>query len=325
MKVAPAITDQVNTPVLLIIFNRPDHVAAAIEQLRTVRPVRLYVAGDGPRAGEGGDGLACAEARRLVEQGVDWPCELKLRFRERNLGVQHGVVDAINWLFTHENQGIVLEDDILAGPDFFRFCDEMLDRYRDDTRVATIGGTSYWQGKSPFSYHASGFIDMWGWATWRDRWQHYDGAMAAWPDFANSGRLAALPGASRRFVRYWRRIMDLTKAGDIRAWDYQWILTCWARGMVSVHPGVPLVRNRGFGQAASNTVARRIPRYCRTIKPLAFPLLHPPTLVPDPARERALWAFRFHISVWDGFVLFFKMPLLRLRERLLRFAGGRET
>lgn len=322
MTVAPVPTGGVRTPILLIIFNRPDHVAAAIEQLRAVRPARLYVAGDGPRAGEEGDGPACAEARCLVKQGVDWPCELKLRFRDRNLGVQHGVVDAIDWLFAHEEQGIVLEDDIAAGPYFFRFCDELLDLYREDTRVATIGGTSYWRGKAPFSYHASGFVDMWGWATWRDRWRLYDGAMTSWPGFADSGRLAALPGASSRFVRYWRQIMDRTKAGGMRAWDYQWILTCWAHGMVSLHPTVPLVRNLGFSEAASNTVARRIPRYCRNLQPLTFPLVHPPTLSPDPARERALWAFRFHISAWDGFVLLFKLPLIRLRCWLLRLAAS---
>lgn len=308
--------NQVRTPVLLIIFRRPELVATALSRLRIVRPPKLYVAADGPRAGCPDDIAGCAESRRLVETGIDWPCELKLRFRERNLGVQHGVVDAIDWIFEHEEQAIILEDDVAAEPDFFHFCDELLERYCDDQRIATISGTSYWQGVAQYSYHASNFIDMWGWATWRDRWKNYDAAMKAWPQFANKGRLGNMPGASPRFERYWRRIMDDTAAGKMYAWDYQWILSCWNLGQVSLFPSVPLVQNLGFDERATNTIARSMPRYCRLPGKLKFPLAHPPQLDLDPERERAMWAFRFHISTRDALVLFFKLPLARLMARI---------
>jgi hypothetical protein len=308
------------SPVLLIIFRRPELVEQAIARLRAVRPARLYVAADGPRPGVEGEAAACEASRRAVIDGVDWPCDLRLRFREHNLGVQHGVVDAIDWLFGDEEQGIILEDDIAAEPDFFRFCDELLERYRDDQRVATISGTSYTRRPGAFSYRASAFIDMWGWATWRDRWQHYDAAMRAWPDFADSGRLAAIPGAGTRFVRTWRRIFDDTVAGRMKAWDYQWILTCWNRDTISLHPAVPLVRNIGWGPAATNTPLSRAPRYVLPPRPLRFPLRHPAQLTPDPEIERAMWRLRFYISAWDGFVLALKKPLERLRDRLFRIA-----
>lgn len=312
----------VRSPVLLIIFRRPDLVIQAIERLRLVRPQRLYVAADGPRPGVAGEAEACEEARRVVRDSIDWPCQLEIRFRTDNLGVRYGPVDAIDWFLSNEPEGIILEDDIAAEPNFFRFCDELLERYRDDPRVAAINGTSYWKGPSQSSYHASNFIDMWGWATWRDRWLLYDAEMKSWPSFADAGNLAKIPGASPRFVRYWTEILDQTKAGLIRAWDYQWMLTCWTHGLLALQPAVPLVVNKGFRPDASNTMASRSARYCRDPQPLAFPLIHPASIEPDPLRERAMWAFRFHISKRDALMLTFKMPLVRLRDRILRSRPG---
>lgn len=306
----------VRSPVLLIVFRRPDFVELALAKLRAVRPARLYVAADGPRADVPQDLLATEACRKLVEQGVDWPCDLRLRFRETNLGVQHGVVDAIDWIFKHEEQAIILEDDISPEPDFFRFCDELLERYRDDRRVGAIGGISYLREPGLSSYHPSNFIDMWGWATWRDRWHLYDAAMNAWPAFANSGRLAAMPGASPRFVRYWRWIMDQTRADKMKAWDYQWILTCWNHGMIAFHPAVPLVRNYGFDERATNTALRTAPRFCRPVGRLQWPLRHPSSLRPDPVEEREMWAFRFHISALDSAIQFFRRPIARLYRAL---------
>ncbi|MFC0588682.1 hypothetical protein ACFFF7_04590 [Novosphingobium aquiterrae] len=307
----------VSTPVLLIIFRRPELVEIALDKLRAVRPATLYVAADGPRPDVPEDCLGTAACRSLIAAGIDWPCDVHLRFRDANLGVQHGVVDAIDWIFETEEQAIILEDDVAPEPDFFRFCDELLERYRDNPAVATIGGISYLQQPAQSSYHASSFIDMWGWATWRDRWRHYDAAMDAWPEFADSGRLAAMPGASPRFVRYWRMIMDETKAGRMKAWDYQWMLTCWHRGMVALHPRVPLVRNLGFGRLATNTALRSVPRFCRPTGTLTWPLVDPASLVPGTESERQMWAFRFHISARDAVIQSVRLPLARLYRKIL--------
>ena len=313
---------EVKTPILLIVFRRADLVTLVLEELRSVRPCKLYVAADGPRPGVATEPAECEAVRRAVVEGIDWPCEVRLRFRDANLGVQDGVVDAINWVFSTEEQAIILEDDILPTVDFFRFCDELLDRYRADSQVAAICGTSYLQGPSKVSYYASNCIDMWGWATWRDRWRGYDAQMSAWPSFDHSGRLAAMPGASPRFARYWRNIFDRTLAGHMNTWDYQWILTCWNKGQVALHPKVPLVRNIGFDDRASHTQVNRQPRYSRVPRPLSFPLHAPSTLKPDAASERAMWAFRFYISAWDDFLVPIKAKLGLLR-RLIKMRLGK--
>lgn len=307
--------------VLLLLFNRPEKARAAVERLRAVRPPRLYVVADGPRAHVPTDAAACEAVRLAVRENVDWPCELQLRFRDENYGVRRGVADGIDWFFSHEEQGIILEDDIAAEPQFFPFCAELLERYRDDPRVGSICGTSYWSGPAQFSYHASSFPDIWGWATWRDRWQQYDAEMTAWPRFADEGGLRALPGATSRFEAYWRDLLDRTKAGEIGSWGYRWILTRWSQGTVSLFPTVPLVRNTGFGAGATNTLSSRIPRYCRPPGRLASPLRHPPELDIDPQRERAIWTLRFELSLTDRIVHWLKWPLRTLRRAWSR--GGR--
>ena len=125
--------------VLFVVFNRPDTTARVFETIRTAKPPRLYVAADGPRAGRAGEAVLCAKVRQLAMK-VDWPCKLYTLFQDTNLGCKIGVSSAINWFFEHEEEGIVLEDDILAQPSFFEYCDEMLDRYRDDTKVSMISG-----------------------------------------------------------------------------------------------------------------------------------------------------------------------------------------
>ena len=200
-------------------------------------------------------------------------------------------------MFEHETEGIILEDDCLADPSFFQFCDELIDRYRDDKRVSSICGTSYHPDVDyPYSYYASQFTDVWGWATWKDRWDQLDLAMEAWPRWADEGGLHRMVGSTRRFVAYWRSVFSGSKAGRVDAWDYPWILTRWRLGGVSIHPCKPLVRNVGFGGAATNTLARRAPNYVRDAESIAFPLVHPPVLELDQRTEAHIWRVRFGIS-----------------------------
>ena len=131
-----------NKAVLLCGFVRYDTISRVFEAVRSARPPRLYLATDGPRAGREDDVANVLKVRSLVEK-VDWPCEVKTLFRENNLGCRAAMSGAIDWFFENEESGIILEDDCLPGMDFFRFCEELLDRYRDDERIMMIGGTNF--------------------------------------------------------------------------------------------------------------------------------------------------------------------------------------
>jgi hypothetical protein len=266
----------VNSAVLFIVFNRPDTTREVFDVIRRARPPRLYVAADGARAARAGEVERCEEVRRIAT-AVDWPCEVRTLFRNVNLGCKRGVSKAIDWFFEHEEQGIILEDDVVALDEFFPFCDELLDRYRDDERVSMISGCNFvGQVERPdASYAFSRYMHIWGWASWRRAWASYDLDMSEWP---RSGRstLAHALGRREPSIRYWSDIFHRAWQGTIDTWDYQWVFSAWRADMVAIIPRSNMIRNLGFGTDATHTTGD-MPAFIRDLEmtAVAFPLRHP--------------------------------------------------
>jgi hypothetical protein len=181
---------QLSTPVAFIIFNRPDTTARVFEAIRRAEPPQLLIVADGPRVDRPSDVERCAAARAVIER-VDWDCEVLTNYAEANMGLADRVSSGLDWVFSLCDRAIVLEDDCLPDPSFFRFCDELLDRYRDDERVMAISGDNFQLGRrrTRYSYYLSRYNHCWGWATWRRGWQHYDHRMQLWPLVRDGGWL----------------------------------------------------------------------------------------------------------------------------------------
>ncbi len=240
--------------VLMLVFNRPDVTEQVFQAVRNARPPRLYVAADGPRPGRSQDEETTAKVREVFKQ-VDWPCEVHTRFLTENLGCRNAVSSAIDWFFSKEEQGIVLEDDVLPSPAFFSYCDTMLERYKHDERVFSVVGNNLvepWY-QHPESYFFSKVFFVWGWASWRRAWQHYDVNMAAWPN--TRLQVNALPYKPKQKLHhaYWDLVFDLTFKNQISTWDHQWTFAHWENDAVCVTPANNLVRNIGFGADATHT------------------------------------------------------------------------
>ena len=263
--------------VLFLIFNRPDTTRQVFAAIRQARPPRLYVAADGPRPDRSGETALCFNTRRIATT-VDWPCEVKTLFREKNLGCKHAVSEAISWFFENEEEGIVLEDDVLPTSTFFPYCEELLDRYRHDQRIAMISGCNLVSNRyrCDKSYFFSYFNHVWGWASWRRAWIHYDMTLEHWPEWRQSGQLSQLSHGNRIFVRYWRDVFDRVRQGTIDTWDYQWLFTLWRLEALAILPTHNLTQNVGFGSDGTHTMGA-VPRYVQesVIKDLSFPLRHP--------------------------------------------------
>ena len=183
-----------HTPVALIIFNRPHHTARVFAEIAKARPEHLFLIADGPRPDRPEDVQRCAAVRDIVAR-VDWPCQVERNFAERNLGCGRRPGSGISWVFQQVDEAIILEDDCVPDPTFFQFCEDLLEKYREDKRVMNIGGTN-WQWPSPRSHHSYFFsifnITGWGWATWRRAWQYYDPAVRLWPAFRDTSWLLDL-------------------------------------------------------------------------------------------------------------------------------------
>jgi len=271
-----------HTPVLLIVFNRPDTTARVFEAIRLARPERLYVAADGPRAGREGEAALCAQARQ-VATAVDWPCEIKTRFLDHNQGCKRAVSGAITWLFECEPEGIILEDDCLPHPTFFPYCEALLEKYRDTPRVMSIAGTP--PGTHPPVSHSfvfSKYARIWGWASWRRAWRLYDVNMAAWPAFRTAHGLRKLSQRGATFELKWQGVFDATHQGKIDTWDFQWLFAHWLNDGLACLPAVNLVKNIGFRPDGTHTSDPDDAEANRPTQPMALPLTYPDDIALDP-------------------------------------------
>ena len=240
--------------VLMLVFNRPDVTEQVFQAVRNARPPRLYVAADGPRPGRSQDEETTAKVREVFKQ-VDWPCEVHTRFLTENLGCRNAVSSAIDWFFSKEEQGIVLEDDVLPSPAFFSYCDTMLERYKHDERVFSVVGNNLvepWYQHSE-SYFFSKVFFVWGWASWRRAWQHYDVNMATWPNTRLQVNALPYKPSQKLHHAYWNLVFDLAFKNQISTWDHQWTFAHWENNAVCVTPANNLVRNIGFGADATHT------------------------------------------------------------------------
>lgn len=251
---------QTVSPVLLIVFNRPESVRSIFRILKSVRPARLYIAADAPRPNRPSDVYNC---RRTLEvfATINWPCECRFRINETNLGSHTSIPQAIDWFFEAEERGIVLEDDCVPSEDFFRFCDDLLARYQDHPRVMWINGSNlqFSDQHAESSFFFSVYPISWGWASWRRAWHTFDRearevlALERMCDVID-----ASVGHSLMARLYWRAAIEY--AYSIKNWDWRWMYTLWANNGLACTPASNLISNVGFGVEAVHGGHRHDPR-----------------------------------------------------------------
>jgi hypothetical protein len=280
--------DTLQTPVVLVVFKRPDTTRKVFEAISKARPARLLVIGDAPREGRPEEVEACNEVREIVAR-VDWPCEVSSNFSKNNLGCKGRILSGLDWAFSLVEEAIILEDDCLPDPSFFPFCQEMLERYRGDARVASITGTCFGERflKTKESYYFSQLGGIWGWATWRSEWQRYDRHLADWPTLKSDKMLAEIFD-NPKVVAFWTDIFDAmhdNKGPNV--WSYQWFYTRLKNNSLNIVPSVNLVTNIGFGADATHTnhADSRLVLPARTMN---FPLRHPSSFIPLRSVDRRL-------------------------------------
>ena len=266
-------------PILFLIFNRPETTRRVFEEIRRMQPARLFIAADGPRANNFDDVEKIRLAREIATN-INWPCDVRTLFREKNLGSKDAISSAITWFFTHVDEGIILEDDCLPDPSFFTFCEELLRRYQTDTHVMMIGGFNMSSTRYvSASYFFSRYAGIWGWATWRRAWQSYDGSIASWGDGDVRKRVRDAIG-TRSAWKIKRWLFDRVQDGTKKSWGYAWEFAILNAGGLSAVPNINLVENIGYGDDATRTTAKH-QSLSRRRSSLTFPLRHPKDIKPN--------------------------------------------
>jgi len=290
--------------VLFLIFNRPETTSLVFSAIRAARPPKLYIAADGPRFDRAGEFERCQAARR-VAQSVDWPCEVKTLFRDSNLGCKIAVSSGIDWFFQNEEEGIILEDDVLPEESFFRFCDELLEKYRYDENIWMISGSnliSKHTKQLEESYFVSNVPLIWGWASWRRAWTHYDVAMADWSSWKKTSAWKELFNRDWLVVSYWTDALNTVSENRLNTWDYQWLYACWRNGGRVILPKVNLTDNLGYGADATHTSAEKPQCLMQSVpQEISFPLIEPKALSPKWELDRLIFKEIHGVSVMRYF------------------------
>lgn len=240
-----------STPVIFLIFRRPDLTSRVFETIRQAQPKKLLVVADGPR--NESEVMLCQQARAVTEQ-IDWDCEVLRNYADTNLGCRNRVSSGLNWAFEQVEEAIVLEDDCLPHPSFFRYCQTLLDYYRNDERIMVVSGNNFQDGqkRTLHSYYFSKYNHCWGWATWRRAWRHWEFAPEKWPEIRDLGLINAACDTPNE-EKYWTAIFDsLFFEGNPDTWDYSWLLACWLQNGLTVLPNTNLVSNIGCRSDGTN-------------------------------------------------------------------------
>lgn len=274
------------TPVAFFVFRRPETTRQVFDAISKARPAKLALIADGPRPDREGEAEACRQVREIITR-VDWPCDVFQNFSVVNLGCRERMITGLNWVFSLVEEAIILEDDCLPDPSFFPFCQELLERYRDDDRIAYISG-DYLVGQSlrpADSYYFSQIGGIWGWATWRSEWRRYDRQLNDWPKLREQHMLQQIFDEPKA-VKLWTHIFDAMydkKGPD--TWDYQWLYTNLKNNSLTVVPSVNLVANIGFAQGATHTTEADS-RFMLPAYTMKFPLKHPSSFTPSRSLDR---------------------------------------
>ncbi len=278
-----------NTPVGLIIFNRPEPTARVFAEIAKAKPRLLLVAADGPRPDRPEDAAKCATARAIVDR-VDWPCKVIRKFRDSNLGPGRATAAAIQWIFEQVERAIIFEDDCVPEPTFFPFCEELLDRYANDERVTQVNGHNlqFGQKHGTASYYFTKYNICWGWASWRRAWRWFDITMRDWPLYRNTSWVRDIVGDPRAAAHWWDKFEQAYQTGGNPGyWDYQWDFAHWTHGQLSISPNVSLVTNIGGGDDATHTKGLH-PLLHLSTGAMQFPLIHPVEVETNAAADRCL-------------------------------------
>lgn len=287
-----------STPILLITFNRPQHTQRVLSAILAAEPRDIYIFQDGPREGNDKDRLKCQEVRDVVNEltsayAVSHPqFTLHTLYQEQNLGCGPGPVKGISWFFDQVEQGIVMEDDCMPHLDFFAYCEELLDRYKNNHQVQFINATLYhnrWHCAD--SYGFSHYMITGAWAAWRETWQGFDldlHRLNAW-----SARKQILHLTENRAEANWWyfKIKEIQKDTEKKSyWDYQMQIHLFMNSAITIHPAVNLISNIGFDAEGTHTTWND--GYGnRSVSPI-LPLQHPVQIFIDTSMDADCFAKR---------------------------------
>lgn len=298
-----------DVPILLLVFRRPEITKKLFNEIRKIKPHKLFIGCDGPRENVLGE-KEKVEAVKDIFKNIDWDCDVETLFFNENKGSKMAESMAMNWFFENVEEGIILEDDCIPGEDFFEYCKEMLEYYRHDKRIMLISGSNFQFGhiRGESSYYFSKFPATWGWATWKRAWKYYDVNISDLPEFKREKVILSVT-LNKTAQKYFSNHLEDVYKGKIDAWDTQIFFMLWAYHGLAVVPNVNLISNIGIGEDSVNTEKGKTAINFIPIKNVEFPLKHPKLMIVDKRADEYICKV-FKINLFNVYKNIFKKIII---------------
>jgi len=290
--------------------------------IRQQRPDVLYIFQDAPREHNSKDVQKCKDVRAIFDNNIDWHCDLHTYYPTSNLGCGHGPANAISWFFEQVEQGIILEDDCLPHADFFPYCEELLEKYKDNLSVSFVAGSGFWKPSIRHQasyYFGCGAYATWGWATWKRSWKNFDYYLQSLTDISVKELIKKYFIESRQ-RSFWMDVYANLKKDRYSesCWDYQFYFSCWQKSMLAVIPNKNLISNIGYDRYATHTFSSTHPA-ANVLTKRILPLLHPKEIKLN--RKADFYVHRNYIRNheygWKGF----RTTLLKINKWIKKVFG----
>ncbi|MBT4652045.1 MAG: glycosyltransferase family 2 protein [Candidatus Pacebacteria bacterium] len=262
-------TEPFSTPIIFIFFNRSEHIVETLSVLQKLKPSKLYLVADGPRNNK--ERKQIQKVRKLVEKNIIWKTKVTKIYAHKNMGLRNRIVSGLNNVFEKEETAIIMEDDCIADQSFFKFCDVLLKKYKNNKKIGSITGDNFLfnQEKQKNSYYFSQYPHSWGWATWKRAWNLFDNEMSDWKTVWSKKQFT-----SPLVKWYWYLVFTLVTKLKIDSWAYRWTYSCFKNNLLTIIPRENLVQNKGVGKTATNTKLKNSVLDMKAYE-LSFPLKHP--------------------------------------------------
>lgn len=310
-------------PILITVYNRPDLFKKLLTNLKKNKPSKIYIKGDGPKNEI--DRKKIKSIKKIISL-IDWKCKIFNNFSSVNVGCRKSVTEGLNWFFSKEKFGIILEDDCLPNVSFFRYCEILLKKFYNNKRIYTISGSNFQNhDNNKYDYYFSKYPHCWGWASWRRAWKSNDPNLSFWPKWK---RTYEWNRYHKTLIekKYWEKIFDKVYNEKIDSWAYVWTASVWKNNGITATPRISLINNIGFDNRATHTLNTQ-KKLKRNIKNLKFPLKHPKIIQLNKEADKYtfgshfkgiyyLWPLRF-IHLIDLFIMNPKIFIIRTYKKLL--------
>lgn len=280
---------KVNVPVYLNFFSRPDTFQYVFDAVREAKPSVLFLSCDGARENRLDDVENIKKCQEIANR-VDWECKVYKNCSEKNLGCGMRMYSGISWAFEHVDRLIILEDDCVPHQDFFKMCEELLEKYKDDNRIHMINAMNHLgvYEDTPNSYFF-GPGCCWGWATWKRAWDNMDFNLTFMKDDYS------MRCVERKYPFYHdarkegnERLKKLNAGKKLTSWTFQSGMASALQSQMAIVPKVNLISNIGLTVDSEHAVSNlkkldhKTRAYFNTeTYPVVFPLKHPKYVVED--------------------------------------------